>query len=62
MQISDIGIPTNVLTVYQENGHKYKGRLLNGMKDDPLAELFFDDFQYVGPFKNDMKHGEGATI
>lgn len=48
--------------MYQENGHQYKGRLWNGMKNDKIAEYYYDEFLYTGPFVNDLRHGDGASV
>lgn len=58
----DSNKPTEVVTVYQENGHQYKGRLWNGRKHDANAEYHYDDYLYNGPFVGDLRHGEGATV
>jgi len=51
------------MTVYQENGNEYHGRLVNGLKHDPNdATLSYDGFLYKGPFKNDMRHGATALV
>lgn len=50
------------ITVFQENGHEYHGRLKAGLKHDPNATLYYENLKYQGPFVNDMKHGMGGSI
>ena len=48
--------------MFEENGSKYCGKLVNGLKHDEHAELEFDQLIYVGPFENDKKHGNAANV
>lgn len=41
---------TQKVTVHQENGHKYIGRLKNGKKHDQNGVLYYEDYVYTGPF------------
>ena len=56
------GIKSPVMTIYQENGHQYRGRIVNGLKEDECAQLHYDSYTYTGPFVRDMRHGPNASI
>jgi hypothetical protein len=39
----------------------YRGKIVNLLREG-YGELYSDDFNYYGFFKNDFPHGQGALI
>lgn len=39
----------------------YRGKIVNALREG-YGELYSDDFNYYGSFKNDNPHGLGAMI